>query len=223
MAGLMHASHEGNPSHTDGLAKKLVRWFTRTEASLLQNIEGKKVYDCNDNELKQTLAYCCLMVGIDKAPADDKKMVIVSFLRKYYGTLTNRQVAQAFELVATGELGSHAQEHYNNISPLYLSNVLRAYLQKLQGIKSRFEVKKKQEEPTASCSPEAYYNRLIKVVEGYNVIPMLWAWEEVYEHLAKTNGGDFTKVASPEEKKEAVVNYLKEKYPEAKMQSINNG
>lgn len=225
MAGLIHTAQRGTlpATQAEGIAKRLVRWFSRTEVALLQNIEGKKVYDCTDGELKQTLAYCCLMVGIDKAPGDDKKMVIISFLRKYYGTLTNRQVAQAFELVATGELGGHVQEHYNNISPLYLSNVLRTYLQKLQGIKSRFEAKKKQDEPSHSCTPEAYYNRLLKVVEGYNVIPMLWAWEEVHEHLVKTNGGDFTKAITPEEKKEAVVNYLKEKYPEAKVQAINNG
>lgn len=224
MAGLIHTAQSGTlpATQAEGIAKRLVRWFSRTEVALLQNIEGKKVYNCTDGELKQTLAYCCLMVGIDKAPGDDKKMVIISFLRKYYGTLTNRQVAQAFELVATGELGATVQEHYNNISPLYLSNVLRTYLQKLQGIKSRFEAKRKQDEPAGNCTPEAYYNRLVKVVEGYNVIPMLWAWEEVYAHLAKTNGGDFTKAQTPEEKKQVVVKYLQEKYPEAKLQSITN-
>jgi len=203
----------------NGLAQKLLRLFTRTEASLLESIDGKKIYDCNDSELKQTLAYCCLMVGIDKPPGEDKKMVIISFIRKYYGTLTNRQVAQAFELVATGEMGKDVQEHYNNISPLYLSGVLRAYMQKLSSVRNRYEVKKKVVEPIKS-TPETYYVRLIRVIEGYNVIPMLWAWEEVHEYLSKTNGRSFTHATTPEEKKTAVIHYLKEKYPEAMVQSL---
>ncbi|HXB11171.1 MAG TPA: hypothetical protein VNZ45_04220 [Bacteroidia bacterium] len=197
----------------------ILKKFTHTEASMLQNIEGKKLYDCNDAELKQMLAYCCLMVGIERPPGDDKKAVIISFLRKYYGTLTNRQVAQAFELVANGELGHNIQEHYNNVSPLYISNVLRAYLQKFNGIKNRYEVKRKQEEAPKS-TPEAYYNRLIKVVEGYNVIPMFWAWEEVHEYLSKSIGGAFARALSPEEKKEAVIKFVQEKYPNAIIQEL---
>ncbi len=197
----------------------VLKKFTRTEAALLQSAVGKKIYDCTDTELKQMLAYCCIMVGIDKAPPDDKKLVLISFLKKYYGTLTNKQVAQAFELVATGELGNNVQEHYNNISPLYLSNVLRAYLQKFNGVKSRYEVKRKIESPSKS-SPEAYYNRLIKVIEGYNVIPMFWAWEDVHEYLSKSLGTDFAKARSPLEKKQAVIKHLREKYPNATAQSI---
>jgi len=204
----------------DGLAQRFFKWFTRAEVSLLQSLDGKKVYDCTPEELKQTLAYCCLMVGIDKAPGDDKKMVIISFLKKYYGALTNRQVAQAFELVATGEMGRDVQEHYNNISPLYLSAVLRAYLQKLNSVQSRLETKKKLEVEAPKSTPEAYFSRLIKVVEGYRIIPLLWAWEEVYEHLGKTEGHHFTKAVSPEEKKDAVIKYMKEKYPEALKQSV---
>src|SRR6202035_3175411 len=84
----------------------ILKKFNQTDVELLQNMEGKKIYDCTDAEIKQVLAYCCLMVGIDKAPGDDKKMVLISFMRKYYGTLTNKQIGQAFELVAAGELGT---------------------------------------------------------------------------------------------------------------------
>lgn len=196
----------------------ILKRFTQTERSILLNTEGRKLYDCTDAELKQMLAYCCLMVGIDKPPTDDKKMVLISFLRKYHGTLSNKQVAQAFELVATGELGSNVQEHYNNISPMYVSNVLRAYAQKLHGVKSRYEMKKKAEEFPVS-SPEAYYRRLIKVTEEYNVIPVFWAWDDVYEYLRQVVSG-LKPEADAQEKKASVVKYLREKYPKAMMQAI---
>jgi len=196
----------------------ILKRFTDTERSLLQNMEGKKIYDCTDGELKQMLAYCCLMVGIDKPPGDDKKMVLISFLRKYHGTLSNKQVAQAFELVATGELGSEAQEHYNIISPMYLSNVVRAYTQRLNGVKNRYELKKRAGDIPVS-SPEAYYKRLIKVTEEYNVIPVFWAWDDVYEYLCQVVSG-LKKHVPAEEKKATVIKYLKEKYPKAALQAL---
>ena len=125
----------------------ILKRFSNTERSLLQNTEGKKVYDCTDSEIKQMLAYCCLMVGIDRPPGDDKKTVLISFLRKYHGALTNKQIAQAFELVAAGELGNEVQEHYNNVSPMYISSVIRAYMHKLNGLKNRYESRKRIENP----------------------------------------------------------------------------
>ena len=197
----------------------ILKRFSTTERSLLQNTEGKKIYDCNDSELKQMLAYCCLMVGIERPPGEDKKMVLISFLRKYHGALTNKQVGQAFELVAAGELGTDAQEHYNNISPMYLSNVIRAYLQKLNGVKHRYELKKRVED-VPKCTPEAYYKRLVKVIEECSVIPAFWAWDEVYDHLCQVVAG-MKLQASAGEKKEAVIKYFREKYPKAILQVLN--
>ncbi len=211
-----------------GITQKLMRQladssilkrFNTTERSLLQNTEGKKIYDCTDGELKQMLAYCCLMVGIDRPPGDDKKMVLISFLRKYHGVLSNKQVAQAFELAAAGELGNDAQAHYNNISPMYVSTVVRAYMQKLNGVKSRYEFKKKADTAPVS-SPEAYYKRLVKVTEEYNVIPVFWAWDDVYEYLCQVVSG-LNLTASAEEKKASVIKYLREKYPKATLQVLN--
>jgi hypothetical protein len=195
------------------------RWFSSTDMDMLNNTGGKKIYDCTDTELKKMLAYCCLMVGIDKPPGEDKKMVLVSFLRKYHGPLTSRQVIQAFELVASGELGSDIQEHYNIISPMYISNVIRAYLQKLSGIKSRYEVKRRHTQLQQS-SPEAYYKRLVKVVEEYNVIPALWAWDEVHEYLLQQDV-PIQAGASSEEKKQQVIDYIKATYPKAMFQVLN--
>lgn len=196
----------------------ILKRFNNTERSLLQNTEGKKVYDCADAEIKQMLAYCCLMVGIERPPGDDKKTVLMSYLRKYHGALTNKQVAQAFELVAAGELGSEVQEHYNNISPMYISNVVRAYLQKLNGLKSRYELKKRIETAPKS-NPESYYRRLVKVIEEYNVVPVFWAWEEVYEYLwAEKNNTSST--ISAEQKKEMVIKHFKDKYPKAMLQAL---
>ncbi|HSY77539.1 MAG TPA: hypothetical protein VK890_11815 [Bacteroidia bacterium] len=197
----------------------ILKRFNTTERSLLQNTEGKKIYDCTDSELKQMLAYCCLMVGIERPPGDDKKMVLISFLRKYHGALTNKQVGQAFELVAAGELGTSVQEHYNNISPMYLSNVVRAYLQKLNGVKHRYELKKRIEAVPKS-DPEAYYKRLVKVTEEYNVIPAFWAWDEVYDHLCQVVP-DMKVQASTGEKKEIVIKYFRDKYPKAVIQVLS--
>lgn len=200
----------------------IMKMFSTTEQKLLQNTEGKKIYDCTDGELKQMLAYCSLMVGIDRPPGDDKKVVLVTFLRKYHGTLTNKQIAQAFELVAAGELGTEVQEHYNNMSPMYLSNVVRAYQQKLNGIKSRYELKKRMDTIPKS-SPEAYYNRLVKVIEEYNVVPVFWAWDEVYEYLSSGAVGIELPKGAPtaEQKKEVVIKFFKERYPKAMQQVLN--
>jgi hypothetical protein len=202
-----------------GLALRILKWFSNTEVIVLQNLDGKKLYDSPDKELKEILGSCCVLVGIDNVVHDAYKPVILSFIKKYYGTFTQRQLIQAFELVATGELGAELQVHYNIMSPLYLSKVLRAYLQKLNGLKSRVERKKQIEEPSKS-SPEAYYSRLIKVIEGYKIIPFVWAWDDVHEHLCKSHGKQFTKATTPEEKKAVVLQYLKAKYPEAMQQTI---
>jgi hypothetical protein len=196
----------------------ILKRFSNTERSLLQNTEGKKVYDCTDGEIKQMLAYCCLMVGIERPPTDDKKAVLISFLRKYHGALTNKQVGQAFELVANGELGNEVQEHYNNISPMYLSNVLRTYMQKLNGLKSRYEMRKRIDNTTKS-NPEAYYKRLVKVIEEYNVVPVFWAWDDVYEYLC-AEVKDIPQVSLAEERKEIVRKHFMEKYPEAMLQTL---
>jgi len=197
----------------------ILKRFSNTERSLLQNTEGKKVYDCTDSEIKQMLAYCCLMVGIDRPPGDDKKTVLISFLRKYHGALTNKQIAQAFELVAAGELGNEVQEHYNNVSPMYISSVIRAYMHKLNGLKNRYESRKRIENPPKS-SPEAYYRRLVKIIEEYNVVPVFWAWDEVYEYLkAEVKGTPTT--SSSEEKKEIVRKHFSGKYPNAMLQALN--
>ena len=197
----------------------ILKRFSNTERSLLQNTEGKKVYDCTDSEIKQMLAYCCLMVGIDRPPGDDKKAVLISFLRKYHGALTNKQVAQAFELVAAGELGTEVQEHYNNVSPMYISSVIRAYMHKLNGLKNRYESRKRIENPPKS-SPEAYYRRLVKIIEEYNVVPVFWAWDEVYQYLkVEVKGTPAT--SSAEERKEIVRKHFGEKYPNAMLQALN--
>jgi hypothetical protein len=179
------------------LSADVLKKFTKTEARLLESTQGKKIYDCTDHEIKQLLAYCCIMVGIQKPPADEQKSVLIAYLRKYYGVLTTGQAVQAFELVANGELGQGPQEHYNCISPLYLSGVLRAYMQKLNGVMSRYRIKEAAiGNPAKVSTPETYYKRLLKVVEEYNVIPLFWAWDEVFDYLCGRNNEELSPPAA---------------------------
>jgi hypothetical protein len=119
---------------------------------------GKPLSQCTDEELVRIMVYCCIMVGIDKPPSEDKKQALLIFLRNYHGTLTTEQAKQAFELYASGGLQGITQEHYNTVSPLYISTVLRTYSAKLAGLLREYRDKKRRRDEdmrfAAPCPPK---------------------------------------------------------------------
>ncbi len=199
--------------------------FTGAEKQYLEGAQGKKLTDCTDGDIKQLLAYCCIMTGIQKPPADEQKVVIIAFLRKYFGTVTTAWLAHAFELLAKGDLGREVQEHYNCISPQYISGALRAYFQKFGSVANRYRRRKTACMASEASSPAAYYNKLIQNVEKYKVIPLFWAWDDVYHYLAEPQDNKPSSIGkemiSPEKKKEFVLQFLKAKYPGAIEQKLD--
>lgn len=202
----------------DGIARR----FSHTDKAILNTLDGVKLTDCTDGQLKSTLSYCCIMVGIERVPGDDAKMVILSYLRKYHGSLTSRQVAQAFELLASGEHGNQAPEHYNNLSPKYISDVLRLYTHRMRQVVDKVRSAEINAAPATKSTNEQYYDRLVKVVDKYKVIPLLWAWEEVYTHLQDIGKMPAGKTPSPENCKQNVINWIKEQFPNVLQQKLNN-
>ncbi len=207
---------------------KVLMTFTEAEIQFIDGAQGRKLAACSDEEIKKLLAYCCILTGIQQPPAGDWKTVIIAFIRKYYGGITTAQAAQAFELLAKGDLGREAQAHYNCFSPQYLSGVLRAYNQKFSGVMKRYHTKKAVGGRAAPAStPEAYYKSLVKVVEKQNRIPFFWAWDEVYNYLLQRSNGtsrvqnDMETKVSDEQKKQRVISYLTEKYPRATLQRFD--
>lgn len=200
---------------------EIARRFNRAEIQYLEGKHGKKLCHCSDIEIKKLLAHCCILSGIQKPPADEQKTVIISFLRKYFGTITLEQIEHAFELLAKGDLGRDTQEHYNCISPQYIAGVLRVYIQKFNDVLNRYKTKETSIKSTVAGTPETYYLGLLKMVEKQNVIPLFWAWNEVYEHLMVISKNDANEIITDEKKKLFVINYLKVKYRGAIVQTLD--
>jgi len=194
--------------------------FNKTEQAML-SMDGKTLQECTDGDLKSMLSYCCIMVGIHRVPSDDVKMVIVGYLRKYHGGMTNKQVAQAFELAATGMYGTACPEHYQNISPQYISEVLTCFTMKVKTVvdKAKRAEFQMQIEQAPKSTPEQYYAGLLKAIDKHQFIPMIWAWEEVCEHLMEIADININYEPTPDQAKELVIAWCRKKYPTLPLQS----
>ena len=101
--------------------------------SLTVALQSPKIAHCTDQEIKNALKYPMLLVGLKtstiSAMGEEEKLVLVNYLRRYFGVHTCEELKLAFEKAIAGELNLPAKEvkAYENFSCIYVGTIMRAY------------------------------------------------------------------------------------------------
>lgn len=96
-------------------------------------LKSKKIFECNEDQIKDVLKYVMLLVGIRAKTVslfeDEEKKVLIMFLRRNYAGHTIDEIKLAFDKAIIGELGLEAKEikPYENFSCEYIGRIMSAY------------------------------------------------------------------------------------------------
>jgi len=84
----------------------------------------------NDEDLKQILRYCMVLVGLrgNNLPTEEEKFVLTNFVRSNFGNQTSAEIKIAFEMAVSGKLQVDAK-CYENFSCEYFGRIMNAYVE----------------------------------------------------------------------------------------------
>lgn len=105
--------------------KKLVNGDTQRLSSA---IVGRKIAESSTEELKQTIRYILVKLGVRERnwPEDDEKIILLRHFVENYAWHTLNEIVLAFDMAIVGKLdGDFAC--YENFTCEYVSRVMRAY------------------------------------------------------------------------------------------------
>jgi hypothetical protein len=169
-------------------------------------IAQSKIAQAPDEDLKQSLRYAMLLVGIraQNMPQEEERAVLLSFVRRTYPGHTAAEIRLAFEKAVSGELNLSPDEvkPYENFSCEYIGRIMRAYRAWAASQYKEHE-KVAQDEPERLESPKLsaaefvdffYQSYLAKTID-MDLLP-----EMAYDRAKTCFGMDF-----PEEKLKAIV------------------
>lgn len=82
----------------------------------------------SEAELKDTLKYCYMLVGIrgHNIPVDPEKTFLHNYIRANYGQHTCAEVRLAFDMAVQGKLGVEAK-CFEDFSVLYFASIMNAF------------------------------------------------------------------------------------------------
>lgn len=109
--------------------------FTRNEIEkrFLSSLNDKTLEHYKTKEdytrLIQVVTKWRIMLGLSKDMSEEELKINVQFIKNSYGKLTAKEIELAIDLSLQGRLGVDAQP-YGNFSPLYISKILNAFVDK---------------------------------------------------------------------------------------------
>jgi hypothetical protein len=109
--------------------------FTRNEIEkrFLSSLNDKTIEHYKTKEdytrLIQVVTKWRIMLGLSKDMSEEELKINVQFIKNSYGKLTAKEIELAIDLSLQGRLGVDAQP-YGNFSPLYISKILNAFVDK---------------------------------------------------------------------------------------------
>ena len=109
--------------------------FTRneTEKRFLSSLNDKTIEYYKTKEdytrLIQVVTKWRIMLGLSKDMSEEELKINVQFIKNSYGKLTTKEIELAMDLSLQGRLGVDPQP-YGNFSPLYISKILNAFVEK---------------------------------------------------------------------------------------------
>lgn len=104
----------------------------KTGKSDLEAVLGaEKINTASDTEIKESLRYAMLLVGIraNNMPNDIEKGVLINFIRKNYSGHTSAEIKLAFDKAVACELNLDPKDinAYENFSCAYFGKIMNAY------------------------------------------------------------------------------------------------
>jgi hypothetical protein len=147
-------------------AKSELMHYKSGDIAVIEAIKSPRINQLNDDELKESFRYVMLLVGIraKNLPVDIEKIVLLNYVRKYFGLMANQEFKIAFELAVAGELGLKDEEVncYDNFSAIYVGKILKAY-RKYAAAVIDFAERRKQEVKPALPPPDFKKAELVDV------------------------------------------------------------
>lgn len=154
----------------------------------------KRINEFNENdftELKVNLIQSAKnYLGITNLPDENDLQIICDFLATHFKDFTRIEIVRALSMYANGTIIVYTQP-YGVLSMKFLSEVLQEFriIRKKENdlLKMRNENQKLLNEPVKNPDEtnKNLYNWIVEYVKENKIIPMLYAWNEVYQHLEK--------------------------------------
>lgn len=128
-------------AQSHALSQQQTKWqtnlvgFTRneTEKRFLSSLNDKTIEHYKTKEdytrLIQVVTKWRIMLGLSKDMSEEELKINVQFIKNSYAKLTAKEIELAIDLSLQGYLGVDPQP-YGNFSPLYISKILNAFVEK---------------------------------------------------------------------------------------------
>ena len=114
-------------------------------ATILQevykNLNGKKISEANDLEIRKTLIKIYFLIGLRPAhyPTKEQDAFLIDYLYRNFAQKTLDELYHAFDLAVKNELLIDDWKVYDNFSPEYLMRIMTAYRQWLKKLNSNIK------------------------------------------------------------------------------------
>jgi hypothetical protein len=123
----------------------------------------------NDVPIEQALAYCCVLIGLnkDRYPVKLEKKVLVDFVKEKYPSYVAPEIVNAFKMAMNREFGELDVNHYQNFSVEYFARIMTAYNEDRKNKLQQIQNKKVTHIESPISDVEYFENVLLKPYELY--------------------------------------------------------
>lgn len=173
---------------------------TGSQSSLLANAKSdKRIWQSTDDEIKVTLKYCFVLLGIpeSKYPEEHEKMVILDFIRTEFPSKSCSDIRLAFKWGTSGRFQIQKELFAEAFSCKYISRFINAYDEYVKAIPVKQEVidtSKQLSDDTRT--PEQKQDDILEmhIRERVNLLryPQLIMANECFASLQRNNKIDLT-------------------------------
>jgi hypothetical protein len=205
-----------------------MRLFNRAEQQIVISRSEKQIQAYNQydfiNLTKQLRLIAVSHFAIREEIPDMVMAVTVRMLKNHYSGFNTADIVNAMEACAAGKYKTSDGkiiQPYGSFSVAFVGQVMDEYKKETARIITKLheENRKQNPEDWKSVTGQKRYRDLLKFVDTYNTIPLYWQYEAVFE-WCKSNGWIVIETElTYEEKRLAVIRYLKTIHPGAEVQT----
>lgn len=161
------------------LETKSLKTGNKEEIELFEALQSPRLKELDTLQpISDTLKYIIVLVGIraDNMPTAIEKQILLEFLKEEFPNMTTGEILQAFKMFASGKLEQYLKKdfgHFQNLSAMFVSEVIKAYLKYINERKIKVNLlakieEEKKAEPTQE-EKEILNKKAVKylIVKGY--------------------------------------------------------
>jgi hypothetical protein len=169
-----------------------MKYLTKSEQEVVLADEGKQFqyFEGNDfQELHKLLLKWAKFIGLKEVPEEEHIFMLVVFIKEHFPAFTLKSTTKAFNLAIAGKIDVDAR-HFNQLSPLYLSEIFNAYQEHKNKIfkkMSDFTTRaKREQEENNPPSQEEINNQMIRgaigLFDNYKKVFLEEGKKEIFPH-----------------------------------------